>query len=433
MITLEIGNSYCRLTGVRPELFKSIRKEFSFQEDAQQAYHRGSFRKTFYMVDARGSFMTGLLTQVADYLYGAGESFDVRDLRKVPKTSASEISIGDKTPYPTQTAAIIKTSSFHRGILSLPTGSGKSLIIAMIVQSKGVKTLIVVPTVELKSQLTETLSAIVDSSLFVVENIASPRLKTLKGFDMLIVDEAHHSAAKTYRSLNKTVWKDIYFRYYMTATPFRNRDSEQMLFEGIAGDVIYELTYGEAVKYGQIVPVDGFFLEVPKTHTVERMWSKVYQQLVVKNQRRNEIISLMALRLLSSEKSVLIMVKEIEHGKILSELTGIDFMHGGDAETRAYLKEFNLGRIRALIGTYGVLGEGVDTVRAEWVIVAGLGKAKSAFMQQVGRGVRPFPGKDSAKIVLIKDGSHKWTASHFNAQKKILLDEYGAPCVRINL
>ncbi len=71
------------------------------------------------------------------------------------------------------------------------------------------------------------------------------------------------------------------------------------------------------------------------------------------------------------------------------------------------------------------MGEGIDSRPCEFVVVAGLGKAKSAFMQQVGRAVRTFPLKETAKVFLFRDTSHKWCLKHFNEQVKILREEYG--------
>ena len=82
----------------------------------------------------------------------------------------------------------------------------------------------------------------------------------------------------------------------------------------------------------------------------------------------------------------LTLVKEINHGKALSVLSDSPFSNGEDEESRKYIELFKEARIKTLIGTTGVLGEGVDTKPAEYVIIAGLGKSKNAFMQQVGRG-----------------------------------------------
>jgi superfamily II DNA or RNA helicase len=54
-------------------------------------------------------------------------------------------------------------------------------------------------------------------------------------------------------------------------------------------------------------------------------------------------------------------------------------------------------------------------------------------MQQCGRGFRRYEDKESCKIILIKDSSHKWTKQHFKAQCKILEEEYGVIPLKINV
>ena len=285
------------------------------------------------------------------------------------------------------------------------------------------------PSREIKLQLKASLK---DLKNVIVENIDSKALNSLKDVDCLIIDECHHVAAKTYQRLNKMVWNGIYYRYMLTATPFRNQESEQLLFEGIAGKVIYELTYQDAVKNNYICPVEAFYHKLPKTNVAGYTWAQVYSELVVNNEHRNLVIAKTLLQLNAAGVATLCLVKEVAHGDTLSALTNLPFANGKDDDTRQFIKEFNEGRLKTLIGTTGILGEGVDTKPCEYVVIAGLGKAKSAFMQQVGRAIRRYPGKESAKVILFRDPSHKWTLAHFNAQKQILLVEYGISVIALD-
>ena len=109
------------------------------------------------------------------------------------------------------------------------------------------------------------------------------------------------------------------------------------------------------------------------------------------------------------------------------------FANGQVEETRYYITLFNEKELPCLIGTTGILGEGVDTKPCEYVIVAGLGKAKSAFMQQIGRGVRVYPGKESCKIVIFRDTSHKFTLRHYREQCKVLKEEFGIVPLKLEI
>lgn len=435
MLTVKIDNSYSKIEGLTNETFRSLKKALSYEIDATQAYYQGGHRpRTRSLLDAKGHFPTGLLPRVNAWAMQNRHKLRLVDTTTVPPDSARVQLKMRHDPYAAQLEAIQAAVLSHRGIISMPTGTGKSVVIALLLSVFQVKTLVIVPTLELKRQLVDTLLQLCGpGSGCRVENIDSPALATATNYDMLIIDEAHHVAASTYQKLNKTAWRNIYYRFFLTATPFRNQSNEQMLFEAIAGSVIFSLPYRTAVDKGYIVPVDGYYIEVPKRKTEGFTWQEVYKELVVQNEVRNEKIANLLGFLEAQKKATLCLVKEVAHGKRLSALSGVPFANGADNESRQYIQQFNEGKIKALIGTTGILGEGVDTKPCEWVIVAGLGKAKSAFMQSVGRAVRTFEGKDSAKVVLVRDASHKWTLKHFTEQAKVLREEYGVEPVKLEV
>lgn len=437
MITLTIDNSYSTIGGLSAVHEKELKNLLSYDVGSQAAFFSGGHRpRKKTLVGRKGEFPTGLLTTVAGYLVEKNLKFDLQDTRVKPTSSLRHPVLGlDYEPYMAQIDATTAAEEFERGCISMPTGTGKSLVIALIINTLQLKTLVVVPNIEIKKQLIADLKKSFKGPLkyVTVENIDSKALQTFTDFDCLIIDEAHHVAAKTYQKLNKTAWKGIYHRFFLTATPFRNNTEETLLFESIAGQVIYELSYKEAVDSNYIVPVEAFYIELPTVDNDYYTWSEVYSNLVVKNEKRNLELSLLLLKLNAYDKATLCLVKEVAHGEELAAITGFPFVNGKDETTRQYIEDFNHGRTKVLIGTTGILGEGVDTKPCEYVVIAGLGKAKSAFMQQVGRGVRRFDGKESAKIILFKDKSHKFTLRHFSAQAKILKDEYGIKPTKLEL
>lgn len=440
MVSVTIDNSYSKISGLNVSQDKSLRSLLSYTVGGSNAYFSKYGPRRSSLLSKRGEFPTGLLGRVYKFLVGCKIEVDVKDIRNKPPTPYEILPKLKVSLYKWQIEATKAADMNHRGIISAATGTGKSLAMINIIAYLGLKTLIVVPTLEIKRQLTETIDKLLGwPGLVTVENIDSSALEEKKDYQMLIIDEAHHSAAKTYRKLNKTVWKDIYYRYFFTATPFRNDDEEQILFECIAGHVIYELGYQEAVEEGYIVPVEAFYVDVPKQDTDAFTYREVYDQLVVHNEKRNYLASRLIDLLSYNGLSTLCLVREVEHGHRLSRNTigpydkQVPFTHGEESGSRKFIQQFNNGEINALIGTTGVLGEGVDTKPAEYVIIAGLGKAKSQFLQQVGRGVRKFEGKKSCKVIIFRDASHKYLLRHFNAQKKILLDYYGVKPVKLDV
>ena len=429
---IEVGNSFSSIRGLTQTVFNRLRKVLSYTPDT--GYYSGLPPRPKYLIDAKGHFPTGLLVKVEGFFKSNTIAYRIDDKRTLPRPSGStfELNLGARKPYKDQLSALDAAVKHGRGIISMPTGSGKSVVIALIAHHFKLRTLIVVPSLEIKRQLqADLLSILGPQAPVVVENIDSSALRSNPGYDCLIIDEAHHVAAKTYHKLNKTAWQGVYHRFFLTATPYRNLEEEQLLFEAIAGQKIFELSYKDAIARGYIVPVEAYYLEVPKQTTEATTWASVYSELVVKNATRNLMVAELLGTLQATGISTLCLVKEIAHGETLSALIGVPFANGQDEDSRRFVTMFNRNEIPALIGTTGILGEGVDTRPCEYVIVAGLGKAKSAFMQQVGRGVRTFPGKESCKVILIKDRSHKFCLRHFNEQVKILKEELGVITVKL--
>lgn len=416
MIQLLVDNSYSRVTGLSVLQTKELRKLLSYTTGSYFTRF-GPIQKS--MLSKRGEFPTGLLARVTAYLGKFG--YARRDLRALPIVNITpvESNVGH---YQSQVDAVLAALARHQGTIAMPTGSGKSRVIRLLAETLGLKTLVVVPSIEIKRQLSELLQY---TKGVIVENIDSKALQTLSDFDCLIIDEAHHVAAKTYQKLNRTVWKGIYYRFFLTATPFRSNEEENLLFEGIAGPCIYRLSYQDAVDKGYIVPIEAYYIDVKKQKTEAEGWAQVYSKLVVKNTPRNHQIATLLTSLHSSKKSTLCLVKEVSHGEKLSELTGLPFCSGKDEDSRKYISRFNKGEISVLIATTGMMGEGIDTKPCEFVVIAGLGRAKSQFMQQVGRCVRTFLDKESGKVILFQDKSHRFLSRHFRAQRDILKEEYG--------
>lgn len=424
---LIIGNSYSKIEGFNHEQFQALRKLLSYEiPKSQQFYTGGRFGNKRYLIDKKGNFPSGLVNKVLPYVT------EIVDLRKQPIKPIEGIKAKfEYRPYDEQIEAAKAICVHKRGIIRASTGLGKSLIGGLIVNALKLKTLIVVPNLTLKYQLIESMSKWFGSlDHITIENIDSPKLEKEGEYDLLIIDEAHHASAKTYRHLNKKYWHNIYYRVFLTATPYRTNSEENMLLQSICGEVIYDIPYKTAVEKGYIVPIEAYYYALPPAIAKGYTWSQVYSDRIVKNSLRNKMIAELALNLNSTGVPTLVLVKEIAHGKKLSEMTGLPFVSGQDEESKRYILDFNAGRIKCLIGTRGVLGEGVDSRPAEFIILADSGKARGAFMQACGRGFRRHGNKESCKIILFKDNSHKWLKAHFAAQLKILKEEYGIKAVK---
>ena len=424
MTKLSIGNSYSKILGFTAKQEKQLKDTFSYTVGGSAAYFSGFGIRKKYLLNKRGEFPTGLLHRLPF------KPDIVVENRFKPASQPSGLILKGE-PYPWQQDAVKTAIKASRGIISAPTGTGKSMAMMLLVARLNVRTLIVVPTVEIAKQLHASVEEQGLSALIDVHNVDSAALRSQSEnpYDCLIIDEAHHSAAKTYRKLNKTMWAGIYYRFFFTATPFRNDNEETILFESIAGEVIYRLDYKTAIKKGYIVPVEAYYFDLPKQKTEAFTYQEVYKELIVANTSRNTLVRKLIQNLTAAKKYHLCLVKEIAHGYNISS----SLVSGQDEASRELIQEFNVGEIHSLVATTGIMGEGVDSRPCEYVIVAGLGKAKSQFMQQIGRAVRKYPGKESAKVIIFRDRSHKYLLRHFNEQCKVLKEEYGIKPIKLEI
>lgn len=433
-VALSLGNSYSSIQGLTSDHHKRLSGIMSYVVDTG-GY--GGFQRRQKLLSKTGEFGTGLLYLVSDYLTKHQIPFKITDPRIAPISQFKLFNLKlPHNPYPEQIASVEAARRLKRGIISAVTGSGKSLMMALLINRLQLKVLIVVPTLELKKQLREDFTQWFGSlDNITIENIASPKLEVKGDYNLLLIDEAHHAASKTYRTLNKKVWNSIYYKFFYTATAYRSNSEEQLLMESVTGQVIFSLDYKTAVAKGYVCPIDAYYFIIPTKTEVEGFtWAQVYRELVTENRSRNLIITDLLESLDHAGESTLCLVKEVQHGRdLVAKCDFAQFVCGVDDESKVHIKDFNKGKIKSLIGTTGVLSEGIDTKACSYVVIAGLGKSKNAFVQMCGRAIRKYPGKESAKVIIFLDKSHKFTKSHFAAQKKILRDEFGVVPVLLTL
>ena len=91
-------------------------------------------------------------------------------------------------------------------------------------------------------------------------------------------------------------------------------------------------------------------------------------------------------------RSVLILCKQIAHGKILEKLIpGSKFLHGTHSakKRKAHLDLMRSGDASVTIAST-IFDEGVDCKPLDGLILAGSGKSSTRALQRIGRVLRPY-------------------------------------------
>jgi DNA repair protein RadD len=321
------------------------------------------------------------------------------------------------------------------GLVVLPTGAGKSIVIAGVVQALDGPCLIFQPTKEILEQNANKLLAYgydpkVYSASMGTKEIGDITLATIGSvkdnpglFDhvpYVIVDEAHLVNAKAgmYQQFIEAMGAVRVLG--LTATPFR------LHTDGYGGSQLKFLTrtrprvFGEVVAYAQVGDlIDAGYLVKPEYQIVSGFKTadlKVnttgadYTDESIKRYFNrigfNDRVKRVVLRLLEvGRKNVLVFTRFVEDAdRLASEVAGTAVVTS-DTKPKvraAIIAAFRAGEIK-VVANVGVLGIGFDYPELETVVLARPTISLALYYQQVGRLLRPHPAKTSAWVVDMVD------------------------------
>ena len=447
MIVFEVDNIFTKLVTETREEFQTIRSLLSFYADGYQfskAYRRGKWNGKICFLTSAGRFPTGLLPYVLKKLpLWLKNSCKIHDRRNVPDIRYLVPSLKGIELRPYQKRFVINACRKKRGVIWAPAGSGKTEIaLAIIAALQYPKTLYLVHQKDLLHQTARRISqrtgiraGTIGDGYFVEGRITVATVQSLwqrikqkdpitnlmlRHTRLLILDECHHASATTwYKIAMKT---DAYFRFGLSATPLTKSSIRNFrLFAATAAIIVDRITENELAAQGYLCYPTIKMIRVNAAPLPAGLPFKiVYERGIVRNSVRNAIIAEQVKTLLEEDKSVLILVEKIEHGKILSELLESPFLSGKEPlKTRKKMMDALSGKhIRVLVATT-IFDEGIDIPTLDSVILAGGGKSYIRLIQRIGRSMRTVDSKQNAIIIDFLDTCHHLLKRHSAERLKL--------------
>lgn len=334
------------------------------------------------------------------------------------------------------------------GILSCPTGYGKTHLIGAIIKAfspnelkaRGTPlTVVTTPSKDitekdyndLKEMMPDRdIGLVMSGSNKFSEDIQVITLDSLHRLNpndvgIIIVDEIHAAASDTRAESLLSFRKAA--RWGVSATPDGRFDGRDLVTEGLVGPVVYTTTYADGVKCGALVPITVYWLECPEpVMGIEKYLNFSsragrYRHGVLRNQKRNMFIGQLMQQLPKPMQAMCIMqfLEQMDH--ILPHCgTGMTIVHAEtDAtkigkfknlhsitprERRDIYEQMESAEIKRILSTY-VYRQGVNFPQLEVVINAGGGGSDIVAKQIPGRESRKTVDKSHSFLV---DFWHPW-------------------------
>ena len=311
------------------------------------------------------------------------------------------------------------------------TGTGKTVTAVMDAKRCGGRTLFLAHTQELVNQAADTfrnlwpevtvgryMEAIKEPDAHVVcgsvQSVAL-HLEDFRedAFSYLIVDEAHHAAADTYQKI--LAYFHPAFTLGLTATPERTDDNRAIL--DIFKNTAHKLDIQTAVEIGELVPIRCIRIHTNIDLTRVRFNSVQYNIRDLESKiyvpERNRLIVDTWLQYVRDKRTV-VFCASVRHAEQIAELfrqAGVSAaaVSGGmkPAERREFQDRF-VRREILLLCACDLLNEGWDCPEIEVLFMARPTMSRVLYTQQLGRGMRLFPGKESLMVFDFVDNASQY-------------------------
>ncbi|CAK0757475.1 DNA repair protein RadD [uncultured Gammaproteobacteria bacterium] len=338
-----------------------------------------------------------------------------------PAVSGPEPTARTLRPYQNKAIADIlaKLRRYRLVLLQLPTGAGKTCIAATVVKklvTHGKRVVFLVHRVELLEQTSRTFSdegidhGVLRAGgptpdvpvLIAMTQTIVRRLDQVPVPELLFIDEAHHATAGTWAAI-LAAWPSAYV-IGLTATPTRldGRGLGDVFDAMVQGPTVEELIRdGYLSRYRAFCPgtvdmsrVATLAGDYERCGAAEAIDRPAITGGIVEHYQR-----------LAPGRQAILFAASIAHSKSLAaafHAAGVPAVHLDGTTDKSWreamVADFARGKVQVLCNVE-LFGEGFDVPDAEVAILARPTQSLALHLQQIGRVLRPSPGKDHALIL----------------------------------
>ncbi|MFH1264563.1 MAG: DEAD/DEAH box helicase [Planctomycetota bacterium] len=319
----------------------------------------------------------------------------------------------------------------RNGIVVVPTGGGKSLVLAGIVKGLGGPCIVLQPSKEILEQNAQKLVGygykpaifsastgrheIGDLTLGTIGTVAN-QATAFRAFPYVLIDECHHLVNPR---------GGMYARFLAaidgaricgtTATPYRlhsNSFGSILRFltrtrPRIFHDVIFAAQVGDLLRAGYLAPVEyrqravirreRLRLNSTGADYTDQSVQQHFREVGFAGRLQVEVVRL----LVEGRRNIVVFTRFVEESEQLARAipgAAVVTAETPARERERILEDFRAGRIR-VVSNVGIIALGFDFPALETVVLARPTLSLAVFYQQIGRAIRPHPDKARAVVL----------------------------------
>lgn len=417
-MNISVGVIYSKIETDNTLLLSKLIELYSFT-DPKSYYIKSRYKKPKKeFISPQGKFLTGLLPLILADLEQINCIPTINyeySHKNISNFDTSSVGPYNLTPYQVECLELL--SKTNRGIIKLPTGAGKTVLIAAIIEKfKDKKCVILVPNKSLVYQIYKELEKcgikcglasgndFIDSNIMVcnIQSVHKLAYLDVSSPDVLIVDECHlFSQGRYTKNALKALKAPI--RIGFTATIPKESIAYNSIV-GLLGPQITKITTKELIESNfltecliQVIPIS-YSIEI-----VDRLYGEsyinLYNEFIVNNSTRNNVIKLICDKI--SKGKILILVNRLDHLEVLHSLIPDAIRLQGKDESDIRIQEIekftNSKEKKILIGTK-ILETGINIPEITHFINARGLKSDISTIQALGRALRKHESKPKVYI-----------------------------------
>ncbi|MBI9108448.1 MAG: DEAD/DEAH box helicase [Spirochaetales bacterium] len=315
---------------------------------------------------------------------------------------------------------------YETGVLSATTAFGKTVIALWLIAQRKVNTLILVHRKQLMEQWVERISQFFEIPIKEIGQFGGGKKKRngkldiaviqsvsrngvvqdwIQDYGQVIVDECHHISAYSFEQIIRK--SNAYYKVGLSATVQRKDGQHPIIFMNL-GKIRYSVNARKqalerSFEHRVLIRRTQLTVDNKKEYSIQDLFTIVYQ-----NENRNRQIISDIIKLVSSQKQILLLSERIEHLNILYSLLepmnyNLFLLKGGlgKKQLKKIFNDINQvkeGCSRIILSTGKYLGEGIDMPFLDTLLLTFPVSWRGTLSQYAGRLHRDYHGKEEVLI-----------------------------------